>query len=179
MIDIENYSDLAYFYANKSSKRHLQGVELDDLYQASMIGIWIASKTYDCNQGAFSTYAHQFIEGEINSLIYKIATVEGVKQRVPRVREELFSDITDLEMDDCENIRYEDSCFDDEYLIDYLQGLQLSSNDKTYFVNMVMYGDTEATALYMSVNNCSRQRAHQVKKEIREQAKRHQRRLET
>ena len=170
MIDVADHTDLAYFYANKSNKRHLQGVELDDLYQSAMIGIWIASMSYDETKGAFSTYAHQYIEGEITNLIYKVTTEGGVRQRVPRVKEELFSDIIDVELDTCDNAMYEDTCFDDKYLGDYLQGLALSPNDKTFFVNMVKYGDTEATQLYMSVNNCSRQWANKVKKTIREKA---------
>jgi len=177
MIDIENHIDLAHFYANKSDKRHLQGVELDDLFQCAMVGLWMASKTYDDEQGAFSTYAHQFIEGEINSLVYKQAKVNGINKRVPRIQEELFSDILDIEMDACDNIVYEDTCFDDEYLVGYLKSLSLSSNDKTFFVNMVKYGDTEATQLYMTVNNCTRQHANKIKHTIRDQAKKLQKEI--
>ena len=169
MINIEDYVDLAHFYANKSNKRHLQGVELDDLYQSAMIGIWIASKTYDDELGSFTTYAHQFIEGEINNLVYKIATVDGTKRRVPRIKEELVSDILDDEM--LEGVEYyEEPYLEDQYFINYLAGLKLSPRDKTFFVNIVKYGETEATSLFMSVNDCSRQRASQVKKEIRKVA---------
>ena len=176
MINIEDYVDLAYYYANKSNKRHLQGIELDDLYQSAMIGIWTASKTYDDELGAFTTYAHQFIEGEINNLVYKITMVDGTKRRVPRIKEELVSDILDDEMADSIDYYYE-SYLEDKYFIDYLSGLKLSSRDKSYFVNMVKYGDTEATALFMAVNNCTRQRANQVKKEIRIVAAKHNKEL--
>ena len=172
MINIEDYVDLAYYYANKSNKRHLQCIELDDLYQSAMIGIWTASKTYDPSVSAFTTYAHRFIEGEINNLVYKITMIDGTKQRVPRIKEELVSDILDDEMTD--NIEhYDEPYLEDKYFIDYLSGLKLSARDKTFFVNIVKYGDTEATALFMTVNNVSRQRANQVKKEIREVATKH------
>ena len=170
MINIENYKDLAHYYANKSNKRHLQGIELDDLYQSAMIGIWIASKTYEQSQGEFTTYAHKFIEGEINNLIYKPTQIGGKKQRVPRIKEELVSDILDEEMDaNC----YDDNSFEVEYFTDYLADLPLEEKDKAYFVNMVKYGDTDATQLYMAVNGVTRQRANQVKQEIREIAKQH------
>ena len=178
MINIEDYTDLAYYYANKSNKRHLQGIELDDLYQSAMIGIWTASKTYDDELGAFTTYAHQFIEGEINNLVYKITMVDGTKRRVPRIKEELVSDILDEEM--IEGLdHYNDPYLEDKYFIDYLSDLELSARDKVYFVNMVKYGDTEATALFMTVNNLTRQRANQVKKEIREVASNHSKELST
>jgi len=176
VISIEDYVDLAWFYANKSAKRHLQGIELDDLYQSAMIGIWQASKTYDDELGSFTTYAHQFIEGEINNLVYKVVQIDGTKQRVPRIKEELASDILDDEMIEGLDNYYE-SYLEDKYFIDYLQGLKLSSKDKAFFVNMVKFGDTEATALYMSVNNVTRQRANQVKKSIREKAKERQKEI--
>ena len=173
MINVEDYTDLAHYYANKSNKRHLQGIELDDLYQSAMIGIWTASMTYDSTQGEFTTYAHKFIEGEINNLVYKVVQIDGLKQRVPRIKEELVSDILDEETEG----HYNETYLEDEYFIDYLTGLPLSSNDKTFFVNMVKYGDTEATQLYMSVNNVTRQRANQVKQVIREKAKAHKREI--
>ena len=169
MINIEDYTDLAHFYSNKSNKKNLQGIELDDLYQSAMIGIWTASKTYNDELGAFTTYAHQFIEGEINNLVYKISMVDGVKKRVPRIKEELVSDILDDELVEGMD-HYEEPYLENKYFLDYLGGLPLQPKDKTFFVNMVKYGDTEATKLYMSVHNCTRQRANQVKKEIREVA---------
>ena len=93
MINLEDYTDLAWHYANRSNKRTLQGIELDDLYQAALIGIWIASQSYDPSVGAFTTYAHQFIEGEINNVVYKTLTVNGHRQRVPRVAEKLSEDV--------------------------------------------------------------------------------------
>ena len=175
MIILEDYVDLAYYYANKSNKRHLQGIELDDLYQVAMVGIWIASKTYDSTQGEFTTYAHKFIEGEINNLVYKIVQQDGTIRRVPRIKEELISDISDV-LEDSDH--YDEPFLEDKYFLDYLSGLKLSPRDKAFFVNMVKYGETEATALFMSVNNCTRQRANQVKKEVREIATKHSERLD-
>ena len=172
MINIEDYVDLAHFYANKSNKRHLQGVELDDLYQSAMIGIWTASKTYDPEQGAFTTYAHQFIEGEINNLVYKITMIDGTKRRVPRIKEELVSDMLDDEMVDNMD-HYDDPYLENKYFMDYLSGLPLQPKDKAFFVNMVKYGDTEATSLYVSVHNCTRQYANKLKQDIREIATKH------
>ena len=172
MINIEDYKDLAHFYSNKSNKKNLQGIELEDLYQVAMVGIWTASKTYDPTVSAFTTYAHRFIEGEINNLVYKISMVDGTKRRVPRIKEELVSDILDDEMVDNMDYYYE-PYLEDKYFIDYLSGLKLSARDKVFFVNMVKYGDTEATALFMSVNDVTRQRANQIKKEIREVATKH------
>lgn len=170
MIDIENYTDLAYYYANKSDKRHLQGVELDDLYQCSMIGIWIASQSFDGTRGEFTTYAHKFIEGEINTLVYKVSQIDGKRVRVPRIKEELIGDMLDNEMLTDQHL---DSIFEDEYFIDFLKSLDLQEKDKAFFVNMVKYGSKDATSLYMAVNNVTRQRASQVKGHIRKVAKLH------
>ena len=161
MIRIEDYTDLAHFYSNKSNKRHLQGIELDDLYQVSMIGIWIASKSYNPDKGAFSTYAHQFILGEINELVYKITSVDGTKQRVPRIKEELLGSIVE------EGV-YEDDSFDTIYLKQYIDGLNLSSLHKQFFKRMVLFGDKDATDWFQATTRCSRQHAHKTKQDIRE-----------
>ena len=177
MIDVEDYADLAYYYANKSNKKHLQGIELDDLYQSAMIGIWIASKTYDDELGAFTTYAHQFIEGEINNLVYKIVQTDGDRHRVPRIKEELVSDLLDDEM--AETLYHYDAPYlEDKYSMDYLGGIPLTPREKAYFVNIVKYGDKEATVLFMSVNNVTRQRASKIKQKIRRVAAIHSRELQ-
>tara|TARA_R110002096_G_scaffold80980_1_gene189203 strand:+ start:2417 stop:2920 length:504 start_codon:yes stop_codon:yes gene_type:complete len=162
-MNIEDYTDLAHYYANKSSKRYLQGVELDDLYQVAMIGIWIASKNYDPNMGAFSTYAHRFVQGEINDLVYKITSVDGTKQRTPRIKEELLGDVSELEP-----CLYEDTCFDDLYLNQYIHQLSMPEVHKEFFRRMVVDGDTDATKWYKETAFCSRQQANNVKKQIRE-----------
>ena len=177
MIDIEDYVDLAYYYANKSNKKNLQGIELDDLYQSAMIGIWIASKTYDDELGAFTTYAHQFIEGEINNLVYKIVQTEGSRHRVPRIKEELVSDLLDDEMSETLD-HYDEPYLEDKYFMDYLSGIPLTPREKVYFVNIVKYGDKEATALFMTVNGITKQRANQLKQKIRKVAAKHSRELQ-
>ena len=177
MIDIKDYTDLAYYYANKSNKRFLQGVELDDLYQVSMIGIWNASILYEEDRGAFSTFAHRFIEGEINNLVYKSVSRGGVRGREPRITEELISDImTDDGQDYIDSNSYEDSCFDDISLDELLTKVSLLSNERLFLSDMIRYGDTEATALYMTQHGCTRQRANQIKKLVREKAQKYMRR---
>ena len=173
MIDIENYTDLAWHHVNRSNKRNLQGVELDDLYQHAMIGIWTASLAYDSSKGSFTTYAHMFIQGEINNLVYK----RDGGNRVPRISEVLFDDLTSDE--DCISpALYEDNVEEDEFLEAYITTLPLKDKLKEYFVNLIKFGDKEATLLYMDKHKVTRQRAHQVKKDVREITQKHLRRLE-
>lgn len=143
----------------------MQGIELDDLYQVSMIGIWIASKSYNPDKGAFSTYAHQFILGEINELVYKITSVDGTKQRTPRIKEELLGDIVESEG------VYEDDSFDAIYLDQYMKSLNLTVVNTAFFRRMVTCGDTDATNWYQEMTGCSRQHANKIKQEIRGVAK--------
>lgn len=172
MIDIENYTDLAWYHANSSNKKHLQGVELDDLYQHAMIGIWTASLAYEKEKGSFTAYAYKYIQGEINTLIYK--KIGG--QRVPRVAETLIEDI-DTDEDCMSQMLYVDSVEDDEFLIKYLATLSLPSKHKKYFTDLLMHGEEEATRLYIAKHEVSRQRAYQVKQKVREVTQRHLRRL--
>jgi len=171
MIDIEDYTDLAWHHVNRSNKKHLQGVEMDDLYQHAMIGIWTASLAYDNSKGSFTTYAHKYIQGEINNLIYKR---EG-GERVPRVTEPLAGDI-DVDTHEAP-VLYEDNVEDDEFLDSYITTLPLKDKLKEYFVNLIKYGDKEATLLYVDKHRVTRQRAHQVKTKIREITQKHLRRL--
>ena len=172
MINVEDYIDLAWYHSNNCNKKHLQGVEVDDLYQHAMIGIWTASLAYDEERGSFPAYAYKYIQGEINNLIYK--KVNG--QRVPRVAEMLVEDIDSDE--DCLGLNYyDDSVEDIEFLDKYLTTLPLREDYKPFFANLLKYGDEEATRLYIADRGCSRQRANQVKKKIREVTQRHLRRL--
>ena len=172
MIDVEDYVDLAWFHANHSNKKHLQGVELDDLYQHAMIGIWTASLAYDKDIGSFPAYAYKYIQGEINNLIYK--KVNG--KRVPRIMETLVEDIDSDE--DCLGLNYYDDAVEDiEFINTYLSTLTLKKDHKTFFYNLLRHGDKEATRLYMDTTGVTRQRAGQVKKEIREVTQKHLRRL--
>ncbi len=172
MIDVADYTDLAWYFANNSNKRYLQGVDIDDIYQAAMIGIWQASQTYDCSVGAFTTYAHLYMTGEVNNLIYRTTKKDGKTTRTPRITETLLSDITTDE--DCiEQSTHEDDLMDREYIEKYLLTLKLRESYKTFFFNMILYGDKEATIMYMDKHKVSKQRAHQVKKVVRDIAKKH------
>lgn len=163
MINIEDYKDLAHHYANRSNKRTLQGIELDDLYQAALIGIWIASQSYDGSVGAFTTYAHKFIEGEINNVVYKTRTIDGRRQRVPRITETLLEDDGEA----LDEFLYHDVVEEEIALEQLLEDLMLSRNLKDYLYSMITHGEREATQIYMDIHGVTRQRAAQVRKEIR------------
>ena len=177
MIDIEDYTSLAWYTANTSNKKHLQGVELDDLYQAALIGIWIASTKYDDSLGSFTTFAQKYMQGEISGLVYRGTTLEGKKVRVPRVAETLVGDL-DSDEDCIEQSVYEDDLEDIEFIEQYLTTLPLKEEYMTYFKDMILHGDREATRLYIESKGFSRQRAEQIRKAIRQTAQRHMERLQ-
>ena len=177
MIDIEDHTDLAWYFANSSNKKHLQGVELEDLYQSALIGIWLASLQYDDSLGSFSNFAYKYIQGEITNLVYKQATEDGKSVRVERVAEILLGDM-DSDEDCIDQDTYEDDILDIEFIEEYLSTLPLREDYKPYFYNLITHGDREATRLYIEDKGFSRQRAYQVKKHIRDVAKRHMERLE-
>ena len=176
-INIEDYTDLAHFYANRSNKRNLQGIELDDLYQVAMIGIWEASLVYDSTQGKFTTFAHHYIEGEITNLIYKQVTIKNERTRLPRITEELYADISEMDIDMSEQLLHEDDSFDADFMDVFIEGLTLTPKHMSYFYEMITHGATDATARYMEVTGVTRQRAEQVRRDIRKKASKHYGRL--
>ena len=173
MINLNDYTDLAHHYAHKSNKRYLQGVELEDLYQCAMIGLWTASVTYDPSRGQFTTYAHRFIEGEINSLVYKAVSIDGKRTRIPRIREELFSDLSEVDASSCEQLLYTDDQFAADFMDEYLDKLSLPTKELTFFHDMLKHGETDATKMYMQRHDVSRQYASVVKADVRYRAKKY------
>ena len=176
MIKVEDYTGLAWYFANNSNKKNLQGIELDDLYQSALIGIWQASQTYNPTLGAFTTYAHTYMTGEVNNLVYKTTKKDGKTTRVPRVTETLTSDI-DSDEDCLDHPTYDDNMMDIEYVEKYLSTLKLKEEHKSYFYNMIMFGDKEATIMFMTEHSVSKQYAHQDRIKVRDTAKKHLGRL--
>jgi len=169
-IDLEDYTGLAWFYAQKYNNNN-SGVELDDLYQAAMIGIWTATKTYDKESSSFTTYAKPFIDREIIDLIYKQVQIGGVRQRILRIREELLDDITEGEDNSYTDNFYSDSTVDDICLEQFIDLLEIDQAYKKYFIDMVNNGIKQATKDFMLEYNCTRQNANRVKKRIIDRVK--------
>ncbi len=60
---LRQYERLVYKIAQKY---HQPGVEMDDLIQVGMMGLWLAIQRFDLDKGVrFTTYAYQTIQGEI------------------------------------------------------------------------------------------------------------------
>lgn len=78
MNDILEYSDLVYSVANKYFKNYSNR---DDLYQVGMIGLIKAYNNYKPNSNCkFSTYAYNYIYGEMSLLVRQDKTIKVSKQ---------------------------------------------------------------------------------------------------
>lgn len=78
MNNILEYSNLVYSIANKYFKNYSNR---DDLYQVGMIGLIKAYKNYKPNNNCkFSTYAYNYIYGEMSLLVRQDKTIKVSKQ---------------------------------------------------------------------------------------------------
>ncbi len=162
-MDIEKWSELAWKYAKTSNKKGLSGVELDDLYQCAMLGMFLADKTYDASKGSFQTYAHWYIIKEIHNMIYK-------RSSDPRIRE--------VEVEQEEELWYDEEEDETVWVASFLNTVPLREEYRQYLYNIMTFGSTIAVMMFVEETGLSRARAYQVKKEIREVAKKHYRRME-
>lgn len=177
MINIEDWSDLAWKHANNSYDDSMIGIELEDVYQCAMLGLFEAAQNYDESKGAFSTYAPYHIRNEINKALYDHKGGEG--RRVSNVKEELYSDLPDqVALEECEQLAYEQDFSEIVYTDYFLSTVPLEGMEYQYLINMITVGDKEATRIYMETTGHVKQRASQIKNKVKETAKRHVRRLE-
>jgi hypothetical protein len=95
-------------------------------------------------------------------------TIDSKRTRIPRIREELYTDITEGDIDTCEQLLHYD---EQDELAEFALSLKLSHKHLTFFICMIMDGETEATLDYMKQHTVTRQRANQIKQKIRQIAK--------
>lgn len=180
MVDIKEWEELAWKHANTSDKKDLQGVELDDLYQCAMIGIYEASLKYDGDKGGFPQYAYWYIQKEINNMVYRRVMIDGERGRLPKIMEELYADLPEqgeADIEECEQLSY-DPIDDDLIWADkYISSLPLKGIELDFFNNLINLGDKEATRIYVETTGHTRQRAYQVRDKVRDVAERHSRRM--
>lgn len=158
-MDEKKWSELAWKYAKTSNKKGLSGVELDDLYQCAMIGIFLASKTYNKKKGKFSSYAHWYIIKEIHNMIYN--RYSEPKQQEEYTEEEEWFDGLEDEM---------------VWVVDFLNSIKLKDKHKVYLYNIMTFGETAAIKMYVDEHGVTRSRAYQVRNKIREIASEYYRR---
>jgi len=167
MVRVEDHTDLAWYFTNTSNKKNIKGVEVDDIYQAALIGIWLASQSYDEEEGSFPTYCYKFVQGEINNMVYKSTTENGKPLRLPRFSEETLEDIEE------EHDSYsDDDLLSFSFIEKYLSTLQLSEPDKIMFYDMIKYGEREAVNNYRILGH-SKSSAYKTRDRVRRLAKRH------
>jgi len=162
-MDVEKWTEIAWKYAKSSNKKGLSGVEIDDLFQCAMIGMFLADKSYDESKGSFKTYAHWYIIKEIHNMIYK-------RSSEPKAQE---AEITEEQEE-----WYDEDEEETAWVVNFLHTINLPNERKEFLYNMMAFGETFAVKEFMQTTGLSRSRTYQIRDRVKETAEKHYRRME-
>ena len=151
------WEQLAKQAVSRSKKSFLAEGQQEDLYQAALLGLCEAKKSYQEDKGSFAAYANWFMQGEINRLIYR--RVEGKLELPPIDTLSPNHEVVDTNQDELMLVE------------EFLDSIPLSSKEKCLLRDMAINGEMEATKRYIDTYECSKQTASRHKKLIREKAR--------
>lgn len=84
-LDITEHQALAQWFIRRyltKNRSHVDVIDSDDLFQAAMIGLDRASRTWDPKQGKWTTYAAVWMRKEVEQCLHTGSTVLSIPNRL-------------------------------------------------------------------------------------------------
>lgn len=183
-IDPLEWEALAYKHVYAYRRKFANNSSLEDLFQSAMLGIVIASEKFKEDkqgQAGFAGFAYWYVQRELNLMHCKLTTIGDKRKLIANISHVAQADVameTGVPEDKLDLMGQEDDIEETVWIAEVLQSLPLNSIELEYFLEMVEYGDVDATELFKERTGKSRQRIHQIRIDIKEKVKSHYERLE-
>lgn len=176
---VEDYRNLAFSHINRLPKFMKRDVEEDDLFNAALLGIFLASKNFDERKGTkFTTFCYWYIQQEIIKTTSRVVEVDGNRKFQRRVKEDLYEDADQEQASYDDAIPLDDCKISNIFIDKYLEDLPLEGLERQFFIDMYEADETTAANNYRAMTGFTRQAASLMKIKVREIARRRYEKLE-